>query len=245
MTRLIRLYPAAWRDRYEAEMLDVLAQRPTAARDLVDLIRGAVDAHLHPQLADAPIPWTHRIPGSVTIGTGALWALSAVCLAIPGWSSVSGTLAGLAVMTMLIALAGDYLMMVRRAMGVGFGVLAVAFMVVNLAPWGIAFLTYIAAIVWFLGGGLTLAAIRADIGARWRWTLLASTLLVPAAFVIPGTAFGLFEHDPPRWAALLAVPYGLAWMAIGVRMTLRGSPTIVDPPDVIVPLTTGHTETPA
>jgi hypothetical protein len=245
MTRLLRLYPAAWRQRYEAEMLDLLAQRPRTGRDLVDLVRGAVDAHLHPQVAGATMPWTHRIPGGLTIATGALLGIAAICATVPGWSTVSGTFAGLAVLTMLIALAGDYLMAVRRATAIGIAVLALAFMVVNLAPWGIAFLTYMAGIFWFLGGGLTLAAIRAGIRARWRWTLVLSTVVVPGAFVVAGLVFGPLQDDPPGWAGLLAVPYGLAWVAIGIRMTVRGSPTIVDPPDSFVPLTTRHPETPA
>jgi hypothetical protein len=36
------------------------------------------------------------------------------------------------------------------------------------------------------------------------------------------------EHATSPVAAL-GVPYGLAWALIGVRMTVRGSPTLVDP----------------
>ena len=49
MSRLVRLYPKAWRDRYEEEFLTLLAERPPTFADLLDTVRGAVDAHLNPQ----------------------------------------------------------------------------------------------------------------------------------------------------------------------------------------------------
>ena len=36
MSRLVRLYPRAWRDRYEEEFLTLLAERPPTFADLVD-----------------------------------------------------------------------------------------------------------------------------------------------------------------------------------------------------------------
>ena len=49
MSRLIALYPAAWRARYEEEFEDVIALRPRTTHERLDILRGAVDAHLHPQ----------------------------------------------------------------------------------------------------------------------------------------------------------------------------------------------------
>jgi hypothetical protein len=43
---LIRLYPRAWRARYGNEMLAVLEQHGTGWRTRLDLLRGALDAHL-------------------------------------------------------------------------------------------------------------------------------------------------------------------------------------------------------
>ena len=48
MTRLMALYPQAWRDRYEDEFLALLAERPPDPLDRVDIVRGAIDARLHP-----------------------------------------------------------------------------------------------------------------------------------------------------------------------------------------------------
>jgi hypothetical protein len=50
MTALMRLYPAAWRRRYGAEFERLLAERPPSLADRIDIVRGAMDAHLHPQL---------------------------------------------------------------------------------------------------------------------------------------------------------------------------------------------------
>jgi len=50
---ILRLYPAAWRDRYRGELEDLLWRRRVRAADLADLLRGALDARLHPQVHPA------------------------------------------------------------------------------------------------------------------------------------------------------------------------------------------------
>jgi hypothetical protein len=42
--RLLRLYPRAWRERYEAEMLALLEQHDVTILTRIDLLRGALDA---------------------------------------------------------------------------------------------------------------------------------------------------------------------------------------------------------
>lgn len=46
MKVLIRLYPADWRERHGAELEGLLKQHPMTPRDVLDLIRGAMDARL-------------------------------------------------------------------------------------------------------------------------------------------------------------------------------------------------------
>lgn len=59
MKALIRLYPRAWRVRYGDEMAQLIADQPKTIRLAFDLIAGAIDARLHPQLSagatDAPV----------------------------------------------------------------------------------------------------------------------------------------------------------------------------------------------
>jgi hypothetical protein len=44
---LIRLYPAAWRERYGDEFEAVLEERPLGPFDVADIVLGAIDARLH------------------------------------------------------------------------------------------------------------------------------------------------------------------------------------------------------
>src|SRR4029077_17181152 len=50
MSALIRLYPRAWRERYEDEFLALLEARPPTFGDRLDIVRAALDARLHPQV---------------------------------------------------------------------------------------------------------------------------------------------------------------------------------------------------
>jgi hypothetical protein len=47
---LLNLYPHAWRARYEREFRAMLDDRPLSATETLDILLGAVDAHLRPQL---------------------------------------------------------------------------------------------------------------------------------------------------------------------------------------------------
>jgi hypothetical protein len=49
--RLVRLYPRAWRERYEEEFVAMLEHGPASARELLDVTLGALDAWLMPQVA--------------------------------------------------------------------------------------------------------------------------------------------------------------------------------------------------
>jgi hypothetical protein len=53
MRWLLRLYPRDWRRRYGAEMEAFLAEARPGPRDVLDLLRGALDARLHPQCRPA------------------------------------------------------------------------------------------------------------------------------------------------------------------------------------------------
>nr|MBA3234498.1 hypothetical protein [Chloroflexota bacterium] len=91
MTRLIALYPEDWRTRYEAEFLSLLADRPPDPLDRLDIVRGAIDARLHPQVQTAPegppepVPenrWPVRI-GWLTLAGGLLW-IATILIALNG-----------------------------------------------------------------------------------------------------------------------------------------------------------------
>jgi hypothetical protein len=50
MTWLLRLYPAGWRRRYGAELSELIAAQSFSIGSAIDLLAGAVDAWLHPEL---------------------------------------------------------------------------------------------------------------------------------------------------------------------------------------------------
>ncbi len=52
MSRWLRLYPATWRRRYGDELEALLSERRPGPRDALDLLRGALDARLHPRVAN-------------------------------------------------------------------------------------------------------------------------------------------------------------------------------------------------
>jgi hypothetical protein len=58
VTALLRLYPREWRRRYGAEMRDLLADQRLSLRTIADLVAGAIDARVNPQLRPGvePVP---------------------------------------------------------------------------------------------------------------------------------------------------------------------------------------------
>jgi hypothetical protein len=78
---LLQLYPAAWRARYGDEFAELLAARPPSIRDRFDILTGAIDARLHPQVGADTRPETalrhDRSLGALLVLAGALltvWA---------------------------------------------------------------------------------------------------------------------------------------------------------------------------
>jgi drug/metabolite transporter (DMT)-like permease len=116
MRLLIRLYPAAWRARYEDEFLAVLEERPLSPFDVIDITFGALDARLRPRslaidLAPRRTPaMNSRISGYAAIvgGTAAL-LMVAIGFLVPGTdnnSSAAAYLFPVAAVALLIALIG-------------------------------------------------------------------------------------------------------------------------------------------
>jgi len=60
--RLLALYPKRWTERYGAELAAFIEGRPASVALALDLLRGAMDAHLHPELAQARFAFT-GVPG--------------------------------------------------------------------------------------------------------------------------------------------------------------------------------------
>lgn len=234
MSRLVRLYPRAWRDRYEAEFLALLEARPPTIGDVLDTVRGAVDAHFHPHLAGGdvePPRWTHRIPGLLALTAGVMWSASVLSFMFavdPSWQLWG--LIPLSMLFMFLGLPGDYMAAHGRRIAIAFGLIGLCIVGANLPLWMLQVVAAGAGYLIALGGMLTLAAIRAGIGPSGRWILLAAAVGLPVTISLPA-AVGLVSIDSgAMWYLAIVLPFGFAWIVVGLRMAIRGSPTIIDLP---------------
>jgi hypothetical protein len=107
--RIAALYPRAWRERYGEELADLLGSDSIGLRDRLDLVRGALDAHLHPA---RPSP----VPVVAALTAGALATAHAIVLALqpvptdwPGYLEDALPLIAGAVAALLPALVGLWL----------------------------------------------------------------------------------------------------------------------------------------
>lgn len=78
----LALYPWDWRQRYEAEYRELLAETGVTAAVLVDLVRGAVAAHRHHERLSG-----HRLPVGECVGAFAV-GLVAWFIVVGGWSDI-------------------------------------------------------------------------------------------------------------------------------------------------------------
>ena len=99
MRALVRLYPRAWRDRYEDEFLAVLEARPVGPFDTVDVALGALDAHRRaagrrgPMSPRKEISMSTRFGGLAAVATGVLWFGFLAIAAIPDGNALIGVVA--------------------------------------------------------------------------------------------------------------------------------------------------------
>jgi hypothetical protein len=100
--RLLRLYPSAWRARYGGEFLEMLGPDRLQLQQVIDIIAGAIDAWLSPEVRDAT-----RI-ATTTGGTTMVKSIS-VCLRDRQRYTTRDSVIGAAVMligTAILTLAG-------------------------------------------------------------------------------------------------------------------------------------------
>src|SRR5437773_6136065 len=81
---LVRFYPARWRERDGEEIADLLATEPPSVPRAVDMLRGLIDAHLHPELVDSALAAVRaageRSAELRTHGTGTVARLARVAM---------------------------------------------------------------------------------------------------------------------------------------------------------------------
>ncbi len=203
---LLRLYPGRWRARYGEEVSALLEARAMTWRDRLDLVRGALDAWIHP-------PTPSRVPVVAALVGGGLWTVVAAGVVLgptppdwPGYLLEVVPVATVAVAFLAVAVLGCAL---RSGDGaVGFR-LTTAITIAGYVAW-FAMLTATAA-GWADGPALAAAQALAIAGT----TLIGAGLVRARDTTIGGlvTASGLAMLVP--WSAGWLV-FGAAWTAIGV-----------------------------
>jgi hypothetical protein len=224
VSRLVRLYPPAWRDRYLVELEDLLAVRPPTLRDRIDLLRGAVDAWIHPQLVARPsrqseeAPGSRRFAGVAAVVGGGLWIAGGLTIfttsldASLGYKESSlGVLILVAAMLVTglaaTAMAGSVIVG-SRSVGAAAIVMLLGAMLTAM-PWPVL-------IVGFYGYVIATLAFGAIV-ARSAGRIVGSVLAVAALIL---SSFNVQDER-----ALIAIPFGLAWIAIG-SVAVRRAPAL-------------------
>jgi hypothetical protein len=213
MSRLLSLYPRAWRDRYEAEVGDLIAARPMSFRDRFDLVRGAVDAWLHPQVMvgsgsahdDEARDLVSTVPA--VIG-GLLWIAGGVIVAAAPYGADGYKVADLGILAFALAafVSGAAALSIAQTLRVGSrgatasAVVMLASALLLLTPWPVL-------VIGFYGYVFSTIAFGA---------LIARETMVGAGASLVGAALILLGLNLQNSQSLLAVPFGLAWIAVGV-----------------------------
>jgi hypothetical protein len=229
VSRLLRLYPGAWRDRYGEEFLALLAERPSSFADRVDIVRGALDARLQPQ-----IPGPDRVPDRSGLAT--LAGFGFLVLAMILWASgpihyddYGSYRDGAAAHPYFLAAFGllsfgIFRLMKRLSLGWDAlprsGVLAIIFATAwSVGPW-----------MWLFGVAFLACLVTLAIGLR-RLRLMSTlaVLAIGGVAIVPVVAFAAMLFLP--WYALresglnfviIMAPLSCLWLIVGVDL-LRGS----------------------
>lgn len=212
--RLLALYPRPWRARYEPEMLALLADRPPTWRDRIDLVRGALDAHLHPARSS-------RLPGRAALLAGAAWTVVALAVLAepvpPDWPGLwAWTL-----MPALIAVAAGAIATLGFALRLGdapgrVGRAAASLVIATSALWGLALAV---AIVGGPYGAVTAAAGNmAAVAVVALGLVLARDGHHPVGEMLVLAGGALLLPPPASWTIA-----AVTWTAIGLHETAHRS----------------------
>jgi hypothetical protein len=93
VTWILNCYPHRWRERYQEEMLAVLEQHTISLITLLDLLLGALDAHLDPAYRTKEGFMFHRLRDTRTLSLIYICALSMFLFSATLWTALNGSLA--------------------------------------------------------------------------------------------------------------------------------------------------------
>jgi hypothetical protein len=213
--RILRLYPRAWLRRYGLELDLLLDERTPGLRDRLDLLVGALDAHLHPL---EPPRWPAILAGAGGVVWTSVAANTAGRIAPPDWPGyLLETLPLLTVAVPVLALAAMGASMRLGAAdprGLGLGRLL---LLAGSAVWTLLLVRAMTE-AWS-GPELAIAATATAAGL----ILIAGILLRAGDWPVSGILMlaGLSLVIPGVWAS---VAYGVAWTAAAVAQIRAPAP---------------------
>lgn len=225
---LLRFYPAAWRERYGDEFAELLLARPPSLRDRFDILRGAVDARLRPQVgvaspADTITPRDRSAAALIVVAGLLLTTWAALGVAYGGrWddamdtasrsafeaANAAGLLGSFLMACALLLIASRYDRWIGSAGAVG-AVLTGAGLVFASFGGGLAPL-------FLLGAGTMLFAARIQgqlVGRLSALVITVATMTTIAAFLAVA-ASGWRDMTP----FTLLLLYGPAWIIVGLDL---------------------------
>jgi hypothetical protein len=223
---LLRLYPETWRARYGAEFTDLLSARPPSPRDRFDILRGALDARLNPQLTEDPVvrvpTAADRVLALAGLLAGSLFTVwgSIIAVGSPPWGSMeladeglmatayaAGMLGVVLAICVLIGLAARYVDELSPFGTVAAVVMAAAFF---LAASGASMVT----LLLLAGATVAFAPALARIAHPLIATFLALTTVLLALAMLGFVGSGGQTTFWLIWAG----GFGPAWMLFGISL---------------------------
>jgi hypothetical protein len=205
VTGALRLYPRWWRRRYGDEMAALLEKATPRRGDRRDLLRGALDAWLHP-------PEPSHVPAVAALLGGGIWTMIAARVASqpvppdwPGYMADIVPLALLAAIFLLVAVVGIAL---RAADAHGRSTAIVVIVAIA------GYIAWIGAIAGTIGG-------TADLVALWVAQTVAMVATV-AVGVLVRTVDERLGSLVVVAAAAMILPWSGAWLVFGTCWTAIG-----------------------
>jgi hypothetical protein len=210
---LLRLYPRAWRARYESEVLAVLADMTVDRRARFDLVRGAIDARFH---TGSPLP------AAAALLSGGTWTIAGVAVVgqpvHPDWPGYLIEILPLTIIAVVSGLVGIVGCWARRSDSAGrLGTLGVLLALTGHVGWAVL----LAATLVQAGSPQATLVCQAIalVGCLLVGLVLVRTDDLPiGAAILLATSAMLFGW-PVAWLV-----FGLAWTVIGVLLFARPEP---------------------
>lgn len=203
---LVGLYPPAWQDRYGDEMAALIEAAPLRRRDRVDLVRGALDAWLHP-------PAPSRVPALAALVGGGLWTVAAAAVvfqpAPPQWPGYIVEILGVALLAAAFLLVATLGCALRASDRTG------RTMAIAIALTILGYLAWIGALAATASGVVDGPGLAAAQTVAMLATTLVGVVLVRAG----DHALGLLVALGPM---TMLIPWTISWLVLGASWTAVG-----------------------